>query len=46
MEINNMNKFIMLHIEQTTPKKRSGFVYQIKKIFNVMFKRRSSNGRV
>jgi hypothetical protein len=42
----NMNKFIMLHIEQTTPKKRSGFVYRIKKIFNSIFKRRSSNGRV
>jgi hypothetical protein len=41
-----MNKFIMLHIEQTTPKKRSGFVYRIKKIFNSIFKRRSSNGRV
>ena len=37
-----MNKYIMLHIEQTTPKKRSGFVYQIKKIYNSIFNRRNS----
>ena len=34
----NMNKFIVLHILQTTPKKRSGFVYKIKEIYRKFFK--------
>ena len=33
-----MNKFIVLHILQTTPKKRSGFVYKIKEFFNKIFR--------
>ncbi len=33
-----MNKFIVLHILQTTPIKRSGFVYKIKEIYRKFFK--------
>lgn len=40
-----MNKYIALHILQTTPKKRSGFVYKIKEFFNKIFKKRRSDER-
>ena len=41
-----MNKFIVLHILQNTPIKKSGFIYKIKKLYKQFFKKGGYYGRV